>query len=258
MSASSVVCASCGKQIPLDVADVVDFGTGYRCEACTVRSEVDAHIRQAEANERAQREASYKIGYYAYGPSAKQVKAEVDAIRQHVTTADEARVPTPAEAEPIIQDDEDTLINSMVTTKKPSHVEPCSASASEQIPEPRYVCIVCFAVARDAPGQCPRDGVPLSDLVDPEVVTELREHVRRRANRREARRFAATISLSIVFTIVMCLAMGWSLDRHGPGPWLMSASGAVGYMLSRLVVRPVRARNHANELLTAIGLRERR
>ena len=221
-----------------------------------MRGEVDAHIRQAEANERAEREARYKIGYFAYGPSAKRVKAEVDAIRQHVTTADEACVPTPAKSEPIIQDDEDTLIGSMVTTGKPSQAESSAVDAIEPIPQPRYVCIICFAVARDAPGQCLRDGVPLADLMDPEAVTELREHVRRRANRREARRFAATLSMSIVATVVVCLAMGWSLDRFVAGPWVMLIFAAVGHVLSRLVVPPIRARNHANDLLAAVGLRK--
>lgn len=253
MTSELVVCASCGTQLPLASADVVDFGSGYRCEPCTVKAEVDEHVHQAAVNDRERSDSRYKLGYYAYGPSAEQVKAEVDAIRHHVATTDEQMIPTPAESEPVIQADEETLLETMTARPNPqSAVTPTSAPA-HHTPKPRYLCIVCFDKWADVPSECPRDKVPLADLTSAEVVDDLRAHVRRAANRREGRRLAITLAASVLATIVICLAMNWEFGRRGPGGIILALSFLVMQLTSRLVVRPIRVRNHIDDLLIAIG-----
>lgn len=255
MTSELVVCASCGTPLPLGSADVVGFGTGYRCESCTVKAEVDEHVRQAAVNDRQRRESRYKLGYYAYGPSAEQVKAEVDSIRHHVATPDEQVVPTPAESEPVIQADEETLLETMTARPNAQSVAAPTAAPAQHTPKPRYLCIVCFKKWADASSECPRDNVPMADLRSAEAVDELRAHVRRAANRREGLRTAVTLSASVVAMVVICLAMGWDLGRRGPGGIILAVSFLVAQLVSRLVVRPIRVRNDVDDLLVAIGAR---
>ncbi len=257
-SGSVVTCATCGASLPVEQADVVDFGTGYRCEACRVRGEVDEHLRVAAVHERARRQSSYGVDF---GPSVAQVKAEVAAIRAHVTTADEARVPDPAQVEPVIQSDDETVMESMSAGQPRAEPAPSSLSASApsslspsapSSPVPRYLCIVCFRARGDAPGECPRDGVPLSALASLEVVDELRQHVRRAANRREGRRFAATFTFAAVASLTLCVLMDWDFGRRGPGWYLSMGIFVVLQVVSRRVVRPIRVRNRVEDLLAAV------
>lgn len=258
MTPDLVVCASCRAQLPVASADVVDFGSGYRCEPCTVRAEVDEHVRQAAVNDSERRESRYKIGYYAYGPSAEQVKAEVNAIRHHVATPDEQTIPTSVESEPMIQADEETLLETMTARPNPQSAVPSTAAPAQHTPKPRYLCIVCFDKWADAPSECPRDKVPLADLTSEEVLDELRAHVRRAANRREGRRLAITLGASVLATVVICLAMNWEIGRRGPGGIILALSFLVMQLMSRLVVRPIRVRNHVGDLLVAIGATQSR
>lgn len=255
MTSDLVVCASCGAQLPLGSADVVGFGSGYRCESCTVKADVDEHVRQAAVNDRQRRESRYKLGYYAYGPTAEQVKAEVDAIRHHVPAPDDQMIPTPAESEPVIQADEETLLETMTARPNAQSAVTPPAAPDQRTPKPRYLCIVCFHKWADVPSECPRDEVPFADLTSEEAVDELRAHVRRSANRREGRRLAITLAASVLATIVICLVMDWDLGRRGPSRFILVASLIITQLVSRVVVRPIRVRNHVDDLLVAIGAR---
>lgn len=84
--------------------------------------------------------------------------------------------------------------------------------------------------------------------------------MRRAAKRREGWRFAIALSTSVVAAVVICLAMNWDLGRRGPFGIVLAATTAATMLLSRLsrlVVRPIRARNEVNDLLVAIGVRRR-
>lgn len=41
------VCADCGLRVPRAVADLVDYGTGFRCFACGVRRRIGEHVDAA-------------------------------------------------------------------------------------------------------------------------------------------------------------------------------------------------------------------
>src|SRR6185436_17416421 len=80
MAEALVACASCGTKLPLTDADVVPFGTGYRCQRCTTNAEVETHLEAAAANEAAQRNSRYEVRN-PLEPTVADVRREVEAIR---------------------------------------------------------------------------------------------------------------------------------------------------------------------------------
>jgi hypothetical protein len=258
MSRQNVVCASCGKSIPLDAADVVGSGTGYRCEACATRLEVDAHLRAAAANDRANGSSHWARDMAPIGPSAQQVAAEVAEIRAHVPTAEDAMIPTSSEIDPVIQADEETLVGTALGKRReplPPTVSSSSPSTGLPHASSRYFCIVCFRAASNTPRDCPRDHVPLSDLTNDEAVDDLRACVRRLANRREALRVMLIAFFSLGASVVTCAAMGWDLGRQGPMAMIMAGYMLTTLLLSRVLVPPIRVANRVPELLAAIARR---
>lgn len=251
-SSAQVVCAACGRSVAIDQADIVTFGTGYRCQSCSGIAEVDAELRAAKDHDRQQRGSDFAPAFQA---SAAQVRAEVEAIRRHPVPPGEVKMPTPEQIESVIQSDEDTAVETEWRMGRPDRAPPPGREASPSPPpSPRYVCIVCFRAAADQPGECPHDHVPLSDLTNPEAADALREHVRGMANRREGRRFGIALTLSLVIALTACVMEGWSFDRRGPGAWIAFGAFLLLWGGSRVLVRPIRVRNRLPDLLAASGV----
>lgn len=70
-----VECAACRERIPIEKADVVEFGTGYRCFRCSTTAQVMQHLEEAARQER-ERDSD---DWPAPGPdkSVAEVTAEV-------------------------------------------------------------------------------------------------------------------------------------------------------------------------------------
>lgn len=45
-------CAGCGRDVPVEQLDIVDFGTGYRCQGCTEAGAVAQYIEASAEYER--------------------------------------------------------------------------------------------------------------------------------------------------------------------------------------------------------------
>jgi hypothetical protein len=124
-----------------------------------------------------------------------------------------------------------------------------------------WVCIVCFREATREPGNCPRDGVPLSPLDDAEVLAALRERVRRRAAQRESLRFGLALVTGALLAWPLCRAFGWQfLPRAADGIY-SSTFAFVTLMitivlgaLSLLLVRPLSTDGEAAALLRRLGV----
>ena len=252
-----MVCASCGGKLPLDEADVVPFGTGYRCQPCTVTAEVDVHIRRAEINEEQQRGSRYDTRN-PYEPSVEKLRREVDAIRARPPQPGDGDVPPPEVLEPFLESDDDVAAE---TAAKPlgglDDGPPPSQPIEIHSAAPRYVCIGCFRHASHRPGNCPEDEVALSDLHNREVIDELRAFVKRRANRREGTRFAICLSLAFVVGFPIGIAFepaGHHYYRDSPAVFLTIVIFALLYGLSRWLWKPLRVRNQVADLLAAVGV----
>jgi hypothetical protein len=52
-------CAGCGELVEISKADIVDFGTGYRCFKCSTSAQVADHLVESARNEARQRRSSW-------------------------------------------------------------------------------------------------------------------------------------------------------------------------------------------------------
>lgn len=125
----------------------------------------------------------------------------------------------------------------------------------------RHVCIVCFATAAPGPGQCARDGAPLSPVADAEVVEALRTRVQRRSQRREAARFGLALTAGAALSASACVAFGWQVvPRAADGlysstfAWVTIVAAIRLGALSLPLVRPLSTNGDATQLLTQLGL----
>jgi hypothetical protein len=60
----AVECAACGKLMDATQADIVDYGTGFRCFRCSTAVQIDGHLAESARQER-QREGSDENGILA-------------------------------------------------------------------------------------------------------------------------------------------------------------------------------------------------
>jgi hypothetical protein len=124
-----------------------------------------------------------------------------------------------------------------------------------------WVCIVCFREARNEPGNCPRDGVPLSPLDDAEVLADLRVRVRRRVARREGLRLAVALVACALLSWPLCRAFHWQIVPRAADGLYSSTFALVALMiavvlgaLSLPLVRPLSSDGDAVGLLQRLGI----
>jgi hypothetical protein len=248
---ASVACANCGVKLDATTADIVPFGTGYRCARCTVGAEVGAHLKASA--ERAAAAASYRptppelAGTYdPLDPKVRPVFLEADPRDGDGASPADLR---PELLEPTLEADSVRGLDLAIAQAPPSGVKREAVErvesadpyrSSSQAVGIRYICVVCFKAASDLAGTCAHDGAPLSDVENPEVVTMLREHVRRSINRRENIRIAIIASLASVVGIGAAI-MG--LGRVG-----LVVGMVLGFALHQLSLRIWRARKVENRL----------
>jgi hypothetical protein len=258
-----VTCAGCAQTLPASEADVVDYGTGYRCERCTLGAEVKAHLEQAARNEAAERGSRDKVGFYE-SPSLKRVIAEVEKAEAQAPVEGTAALPTPEQLEPVLEADDDRRAEWAAGVAPPATTRGSSIDESSNSTNPyratptelvRYVCIACFESCSDIPGDCPTDRVPLSDLENPEVVDDLRAHVRRKINRRESWRFGVLFT----FWAIASLVAGVGLNIMGGRGGLPALIGMIPTIplaiLSYRLFPSRKVANNAHAMVQFLGLR---
>lgn len=264
--AELVKCAGCGKELPVADADIVSYGTGYRCERCTLDGEVTEHLRQAARNDAARRHSSYGTGS-PYDPDLNRVIAAVEKARHAPAVAPSSVSLAPEAVEPFIEADDARRMQSMTATTAAVMTAPVnSAELDAEGPfrstpltlSPRYICIACFHSSSDQPGECPADQVPLSDLENSEAVDELRAHVRKMVNKRESARWTGITIIAGAVAMLFCTLFDL--------PFLGYRSGGFGYLIWVVAAVPLfalslriwpqrKVRNNVTDLLTFIRAR---
>ena len=152
-----VVCAGCARRLVRSQTDIVEYGTGYRCDRCSRNAEAWVHVGNAIDEER--RRSDEDLGTVA-GPPLADVIAQVNAAQAAQWGAPAPPAPTgdvPPELPPLppVGHAADRL------DRVASSADPYRGGLA---PTLRYVCIVCYRSASDLPGTCEHDGVPLLDL----------------------------------------------------------------------------------------------